>query len=233
MSDVALIPTWDLLLTLGFTVAGHKRLIYDFGNFKLTAGDLINLRMQPVIYFTGVMCTSRTIVEVDFQLPRQIKSLELCVALIVYYLDKAASNGIFSPTRDVAWLTEGRKNKNLLPWNIDQATYMARPRCTVQRNWLRVALKTLQDWISSENKDAILEISFDGSGLSFKCGRKTIVLPGEGQLWVNYYTIPLCKLMNLPKRLMGENIEISINNSILNIGQWTSEGVTEVPSRSV
>ena len=51
------------------------------------------------------------------------------------------------------------------------AEYEARPHCVVSRDWVRVALKTLREQLSTLNDDAQVTFGFDGrvdSRLSWK-----------------------------------------------------------------
>ena len=140
MDEAETFATWDLLRDFGFQPDQEVKysdfepgLSFDFGNFKLSAGCFTNLRFTEVVSFSGVLKTRRTIAEVSFEMPRRIKSRELCAAWIVWNLDLSAGT-LFVPAREVAWVIDGRKSKDLLPWRIDRAereseqkAYRARP----------------------------------------------------------------------------------------------------------
>jgi hypothetical protein len=136
-----------------------------------------------IVLFSGVLETPRTLGELQFELPRQVKSLKQCAAWIVWNLDQHSSRGTFRPARDVGWIDEGRQNQRLLPWVMSRAEYEARPQCTVQRDWLRLALKTLGKHLASLPDDGIVVFSFDGSVFSIRCDKKVIAFPGEGLPW--------------------------------------------------
>ena len=72
-------------------------LSFDFGNFKLYAVCVMNLKFREVVMFTGVLTTRRTIAEVIFELPRMLASRELCGAWITWNLD----NYVFQPLIEV------------------------------------------------------------------------------------------------------------------------------------
>lgn len=91
-------------------------LSFDFGNFKLSASCVSSSKFREVVMFTGWLTTSRTIAEVRFEMPRAVKSRAQCAAWIVWDLDASAGKNSFQPLREVLWLSEGRQNKNLLPW---------------------------------------------------------------------------------------------------------------------
>ena len=180
-----------------------------------------------VVVFNGILKTPRTIGEVDFEMPRRVTSQEQCAAWIVWHLDGFAEGGVFIPVREVEWVIEGRKSKYLLPWVIDLTAYNARPQCSVQRDWLRLALKTLSGHLAKVANESPVKLSFDGEVLLIRCAEKVVVLPGEGLPWPQDFTIPAGKLLNLPKRLMHEHIGVSIWESRLTIGHWIFSGITE------
>ena len=234
LNEAETIATWDLLQDLGFqpddeVVYSHVRpgLSFDFGNFKLAASCLVTMRFAEVVVFNGILKTPRTIGEVDFEMPRRVTCQEQCAAWIVWHLDGFAEGGVFIPVREVEWVIEGRKSKYLLPWVIDLTAYNARPQCSVQRDWLRLALKTLSGHLAKVANESPVKLSFDGEVLSIRCAEKVVVLTGEGLPWPQDFTIPAGKLLNLPKRLMHEHIGVSIWESRLTIGHWTFSGLAE------
>lgn len=185
VNQQATIATFDALRELGFqpdyTVVYSDvkpGLSFDFGNFKLSASCLLNLRVVEVVLFTGILRTPRTLAQVEFELPRRVISREQCAAWIVWNLDQSASGRRFQPLRHVGWMEEGRQNQRLLPWVAEMAAYKSRPSCTVRRDWLRLALKTLGEHLSSLPDSAAVVFSFDGSVLSIRIDGKVVALPG-------------------------------------------------------
>ena len=199
-------------------------LVYDFGNFKLDANLGLNRQFRNVVHFWGNWSTGRTIGLIEFELPCEVDSRELCAALIAYNLDGAPA--------DAGWLIEGRQNQDLLPWTVKSAAYEARPHCTVGRDWLRLALKTLADQLAVVGDNAPIIFGFDGGVFSMQCGEKMIALPGEGVAWPQQFTLPAGKLRHLPKRLMSEQISVSVWDSHLWIDRWRFSGVEDVTGSS-
>jgi hypothetical protein len=227
----ATIPTWNLLPSLGFqpdstVVYSDIRpgLSLDFGNFKLSAVAVVSPYSGEIILFSGVLATCETLADVHFELPRRIESLKQCAAWIVWNLDQYGDQRIFRPTRNVGWLEEGRQNRRLLPWVMSQAEYEARPRCTVQRDWLRLALKTLGKHLQSLPYDSTVSFSFDGCVFSIRCDKKVIAFPGEGLPWTVCFTVEVRTLHHSPKRFMSEYIELSVWESRIQVGSWSYEG---------
>jgi hypothetical protein len=233
MNEVAFIDHWNLLSDLGFvsdpTVISDEKpgLSFNFGNFKLSAGCVMNMSFEEVVLFTGVLVRPRSLAKVWFEMPRRVASREQCAAWIVWNLDRAEYGSIFYPEREVDWVTEGRQNQNLLPWVVELAAYQARPLCRVKREWLRVALKTLADNLATVSDETAVKLGFNDGVLMIRCGGKVVALPGEGLPWPKYYTILAGTLRHLPKRLMRERIEVSVWNEQLTIGRWAFAGVKE------
>jgi hypothetical protein len=227
----ATIPTWSLLPSLGFqpdstVVFSDIRpgLSLDFGNFKLSAVALVSPYSGEIVLFSGVLETPRTLGEIQFELPRQVKSLKQCAAWIVWNLDQHSSRGTFRPARHVGWIDEGRQNQGLLPWVMSRAEYEARPQCTVQRDWLRLALKTLGKHLASLPDDGIVVFSFDGSVFSIRCNKKVIAFPGEGLPWTVCFRVEAKTLRRSPRRLMREQIDVSVWESRIRFGSRSYEG---------
>ena len=108
---------------------------------------------------------------------------------------------------------------------MSQAEYDSRPKCTVQRDWLRLARKSLREHLGSLADSAIVVFSFDGAVFSIRCDTKLIVFPGEGSPWTVCFRVEAKTLRQERKRrLMSEHIGISIWNSRIEFGPWSYEG---------
>jgi hypothetical protein len=231
----ATILTWDVLLSLGFQPDPtevysdiHPGLSFDFGNLRLSAVAVFSPYSGEIVLFTGILATRDTLAEVHFELPRQVESLRQCVAWIVWNLDQYGDRRVFRSTRNVGWLEEGRQNRRLLPWVMSQAEYDARPHCTVQRDWLRLARKNLREHLGSLPDNAIVVFSFDGTVFSIHCDTRVIAFSGEGPPWTVCFRVEAKTLRQESKRrLMREYIGVSIWNSRIEFGPWSYEGRVE------
>lgn len=225
------LATWDVLTDLGFQpdpgVFSDVRpgLSFDFGSFKLSASRVVNMRFVDVVLITGIVATGRFLAEVSFEMPLSVVSREQCAAWIAWHLERAASRGGNHLSGETAWILEGRQNFMLLPWVAKQVAYQARPRCLVRREWLRVALKTLQEVLATLEDEADVSISFDGEALKIWRDGKGVILPAEGQPWKNRFTIPAERLRSLPKRIMDEIVEVSVWEETLNVGRNRFAGI--------
>jgi hypothetical protein len=223
----------DLLRRLGFQPDpavisdDSPGLSFDFGNLTLRAGSCINLRCVEVVLFGGILRMPDSSTDVHFEMPRLLKSLKQCAAWIVWNLDQCAGRCTYTPTRHVDWIEEGRKNQTLLPWVRAMAEFDARPQCIVQRDWLRLALKTLGEYLAPFPDDAGIVFSFDGSVLSIRFEKKVIALPGEGSPWAVSFRVEARTLRHLPKRLMRDHIGVPIWESRLTLGNYSYAGTLE------
>jgi hypothetical protein len=231
MMHEATVPTWDLLRRLGFQPDSKVMsdvmpgLSFDFGNLgKLSASWVQSPGGGEVVLFTGVLSARCSAGPIDFELSRRMTSLKQCAALIVWNLDQFRA---FKETCHIDWIEEGRQNKSLLPWVRSREEYNMRPQCMLQRDWFRLALRTLGQQLSALPDHAAVLFSFDGSVLFIRCGNKVIALPGEGVPWAVRFKVAAEKLRRLPKRIRRGRVDVSIWQSRISLGTWTYEGTLE------
>lgn len=224
------LETWEVLKALGFQpdvrVISEIRpgLAFDFGNFKLSAGAVTNLRYAEVVLFTGVLVTLNSVSEVLFEMPRRIESEEQCAAWLAWNLDQHADLE-FRPLRPADWLETGRSNRLLLPWIADLAAYEARPYCSVERDLARPILKKLKATLLTVPDVADVRFSFDGEVLKIRCGKDLIATAAKGEAWANHYLLKAAQLKELPSRLLQPHIGFSVWKGHLAIAHWSYEGV--------
>jgi hypothetical protein len=212
---------------------------YDFGDFKLSAGFVRGNYFQDVVLFTGFIQTPRTLAHVEFEISCHELSSELCAAYIAYHLDKIVSGSTFVPEKESPWLVTGRANKHLLPWEkqwqveremaeIQARIYRARPHCTVERKWLRLALNSLADYLTLAADDEPVKFDFHGSVLCIRCMEREIVVGAKSDSLGFHCSVPAGKLRMLPKRLMSENVDVSIWMERLQIDRCRYDGLVEL-----
>jgi hypothetical protein len=75
------LSTIDLIVQPGFVeskgVLGYR---FDFGNCELSAVECVNMRMVPVVSFSGIVADRRTVGEIAFETPLHVDSYEQGVA---------------------------------------------------------------------------------------------------------------------------------------------------------
>lgn len=224
------VPTWEILKAFGFqpdtAVVSDIQpgLSYDFGNFTLSVSAVINLRFAEVIMCSGVLSTRRTLSEVHIEMPRQMESREQCAAWLAWSLDRQAGR-LFQPQRKVDWLEIGRANESLLPWVRDRAAYEARPHCSMEREWARLAIKQLKAALLRVPADSEVWFAFDGEVLRIRCGEDVIAAAATGKAWPERYALKANQLKTLPGRLMHLSVEFSAWKGSFHIANRQYEGV--------
>ncbi len=85
-------PTMEVLRNFGFRPSDkpdygfEESLMYDFGNFKLYADLGVNRWFRRRVMFGGNFFTPRTMAMIEFEMPCEVESQQLCAALIAYHL---------------------------------------------------------------------------------------------------------------------------------------------------
>jgi len=232
MNETGTIATVDVLVDLGFQPVADPLpcSIFDFGNFILRAtGEVWSLQFQQVVGFGGVMATPNRLAEVAFDIPQRVKSREQCIAMIVYYLDSASPKRVFHPAKQVDWVTEGRQYKHLLPW-VTGHEHKEFPHCFLARDWAKLALKTLANFMLDVSDETPVIFSFTDSVLTIRCNSNVIALAGTGKPWPKRYAIPAGQLRQLPKRFMRTRVALSIKDAYLSIGDQVYKGIKDDPA---
>ena len=67
-----------------------ESLVFDFGNFQLDAILGVNKWFREAVLFSGYWSTGREMGLIEFEMPCQVESRELCAAWIAYHLDAPA-----------------------------------------------------------------------------------------------------------------------------------------------
>jgi hypothetical protein len=231
MNDEGLLTTWDVLKTLQFRPDAevvsdvNPGLSYHFGDFKLCVSQCTNQQFCKVILFTCCIVTKRTMAEINFEMPLQIQLPEICAAWITWHLDKAEE----IPANLAPWLDLGRQNRHLLPWEIERErllkAYENRLHCSIHRDWLKLALRSLAAILAECTDNERVNVSFDGRILTINCAGKHVIVGAEGSAWPGVFTISASNLRPLPKRLMSEHVEVSIMCDNLDIDRRRYSGV--------
>jgi hypothetical protein len=220
------IATMDALRIFGFVPDsdvmsdGCPGMSYDFGGFKLTAGQFLTLEMREVVSFSGMYRTANALGMIEFDIPRRVESNEQCAAWIAWQLNHQLPRRAKLISRGKSdWLTYGLQHQDTLPWVRQQAAYAARPHCSVSREWVRLALTTLVKHLAAVSGDAQVEFSFDGAVLSIRCAEKNLIsLAAEGLPWPDRYIAFAERFREPPGRFMRETVELSIWEDRLTIG---------------
>jgi hypothetical protein len=155
---------------------------------------------------------------VGCELPPNVESIEQGKAWVAWCLDSHAGQRGFRPPVTPAWLAEGRVHCHLLPWERERAAYAGRPRCSVRRDYARVALRMVGEQLAGLDDEALISFQFNGTVLTILCGGKVSPMPADGPRWTQSFSVRAGTLRDFPKRLMSETVEISVWNGLLTIG---------------
>lgn len=229
------ISTYDALKLLGFVEDYGGRadpppsLRFDFGNFQLWASRMMSLRFRQVVVLHGIFDTMRVLARVETEMPETVESVELAAAWVVWTVDKAAGRP-FLPDKVPSWMAGARTNFGLLPWvrysAAQEALYAARPRCTIEREWARLALKTLGAELSSATEDSRVLFSFDGHLLTIRFQSMVLAVPATGKPWNCVYSISAKDLQPLPRRLQKQ-VRIEIDEPYFHLNDRGYRGIRE------
>ena len=209
----------ELLVQLGFTpyqasfTDQQPGYLYDFGNFQLQTVQVLGSSFRPVMLFSGVLATPRTVREIRFEVSLDIDSAELLVAMIAYGLGDN-----FEPEIHPAWLDTGRRNRHLLPWVRRQQEYELRPKCHIDADWYRIAAKKLiAIGQASDSADAV-KLTLKNQVLRFEAGKQLVAIPVPDADWPATYALSAIGLLNLSKGAGPRGVGMVVYDDHLRVG---------------
>ena len=214
------VPVRDLLTNIGFRedwdaitdeLPGYS---FDFGNFVLRGVAGMTRHFEPTFYFDGIWQTERALQAVAFEMPLTVQSREQGIA----WLAKGIPQELV-PLLASTWLEEGRALRGHLPWEQSARRYDARPRCVIDRDWMRLAIRRLRTTSDNAGPEDLCRIAFDGTVLLFRSAVEPVAVPAlEGSPWVDSVEVRLRDFNGLPLRLQGERVEVSVWDGALRVG---------------
>lgn len=207
------VSTMDALQAIGF-VPSQSPENRDGLAFKFDNGDIEAFppdHTGRVFLLGSVDGTPRTqYPPFEHYLPENVVSEQQCAALLSYYLRHYA----IQP--QPSWLIEGQQRHDLLPWNLAgaqrQGALDALPKCSVKREWMRLALKDLGASLA-EAQGAPVLFNFSDGVLSIEHGGKKIAVTASGSNWPRPVAVHASEFQSLPKRLMKEEIPVVVGES--------------------
>jgi hypothetical protein len=121
--DVNPVSTHAALQALGFRsepkVYSEQEtgLSYDFGSFQLTAARMMNLQMREAWHLSGLIATSRSVAQIEFEMPLQVDSAEQCAAWIAWALEhQLPRNEKLVASLKQELMILGLQHQSTLPW---------------------------------------------------------------------------------------------------------------------
>lgn len=225
MSTASKISTLDCLKTLGFveerqlSIGGEPRLHFNFGTFRLEANRFYNVWGEPYVNLGGNLITGRTFAFLDLDMPDELDSVPHAAAWVAWCIGNPT--GDFGDLRVVPpWLPQGWEDRDLLPW-FQVVEYPKYPRCDVQRDWARIALKALAAQVKTVDAETPVLLRFNCGVLTIRCEKQLLAMPAEGESWPASYVLKAEQLRRLPFRLMSPEIRFMVAPN-----SWTGEAQT-------
>lgn len=206
--------TRDVFERLGFdeeweTIADGPAYAYDFGNLRLSAIECMGKYFRRVFRLTGLETGPRSIGIIEFDMPCTVESFEQGVALIAHSVGMD-----FEPARPTPWLSHGREWQSFLPWEkarkLQEQAYAAAPKCSVARDWFRVARPRLYAMAKGVAEDDCVWLTFDGEILRFAARNHTVIVPATGEAWPDRYAIEAAELDFIPKRIATDPVRVIV-----------------------
>jgi hypothetical protein len=83
------------------------------------------------------------------------------------------------------WMDDGRLWRDHLPWVRRMNEYKARPWCSVEKDWFKLAAKKLRALAvsASTSETDLVWLSFDAEILRIAVGGETVIVPATGTAW--------------------------------------------------
>jgi hypothetical protein len=179
------------------------------GGHKVTFVQVTNEYLAPVFFVSGIVSTSRTIGMIQLDMPIEVADFDQGIAWIAYAL-----RGHFNENDKPQWLRDGERLKGELPWTRDEAKqaalWAARPVCTVERSWLRLAANDLRARVAEADKLDVAVFMFDGETLTIRADGKLLSMSAIGTAWPEPIQVAAVALAHLPMRLMSNPVVVDI-----------------------
>lgn len=209
-----------------------------FGPFELQAAAGMTRWFQRTFLITGIINTGRKIAFVEREMPLDVENEAEGLAWLGDILGTSIPD-----TLKPDWLLRGEAQRHLLPWVAEQAAYDARPQCSIERDWMRIACRKLREHALGAVEYDTSTFYFDGEVLDIRAHAAESIprvfrmaMPAKGDAWTELASVSTWRLETLPRRLMTASVEVSVWEGKLTIGNGRLELMappkTEAPSAS-
>ena len=185
---------------------------FDFGNCILQVVESLNIRFQPILYFSGIFNDTRSPAFIEFEIPLVVESLEMGVALISFNLKS------FEFELKPNWLKTGLALEATLPWKKKQLEYKNKPSLFIESDWFKLIVKKLRIIVNEVAPEELTTFSFDGMALKVEVGPNVIICKAWGAAWPSSYKVKTKFLDFLPKKIIKKDVNISVWEEHLIIG---------------
>lgn len=227
--------TMRSLRALGFTDRrpeyASTKLGYDMGGWELTAQEMVNLSMVPIVLVDGILRTQNSLSMIEIQMLQTFDQPEMAAAFLVFGLDRHKKNLKTLPD----WWSLGEANLDLHPVVQERKqhdermkAWRVRPHCRIGADHARLFRSQLRAAISELSKQANARLFFDGQVLRVTLPDKEIAVLGSGDAWPHAVSWPLNPETKLPGRFKGDVVTLGFFEGNLDLENYRYSGATEV-----
>ena len=222
------VRTMDVLADLGFLPTddrGDPSCKLRVANIDLRATECLTLRAVRAVIISGVLSTSRSIGQIEIQLPTSVDNAAEVSALIAIQL-RYQTRGEIPDSVWPDWVHVGLIDAPLLV--PDLCRKIARdlvlvqpepdPYCSVVRRFAWAMLAEWSSALADLGPGEFVRLKFDGRVLTVVAGEHEIEVVASGKPWEAIYCIERRGIHRLPKRPSGDPVRIRVSSSGLQIG---------------
>lgn len=227
--------TMRSLRALGFTDRipeyASTKLGYDMGGWELTAQEMINLSMVPIVLVNGILRTQNSLSMIEIQMLQTFDQPEMAAAFLVFGLDRHKKNLKTLPD----WWSLGEANLDLHPVVQERKqheermkAWRARPHCRIGADHARLFRRQLRAAISELSGQANARLFFDGQAIRLALSDKEIAVLASGEAWPHAVSWPLNAETRLPGRFKSDVVTLGFFDGHLDLENYRYSGATEI-----
>ncbi len=218
-------PTMAALKALGFLNQlpefARNNLGFQMGSFELSAQEMVNLSMVPIVQISGVLQTPSVLAVIDLELRQGLKKPEEAAAWLVF--------GLQSYKRDLGllpvWWAIGEASLHLHPVVKQRRRAKERavtrtnsPHCVLDIDHAQLFRRQLRHALSQLSDSTDATMTFDGKLLSIEVAGKLVSVLAHGVAWPHAVRWGVTNETKLPARFKAPQVQIRYFD-----GQWDFE----------
>lgn len=205
------------------------KLGYDMGGWELSAQEMVNLSMVPIVNVTGLLHTQRILADIEIQMLQTFEQPELAAAFLVFSLDRHRDELTVLPD----WWSLGEENLHLHPVVQERKrreehmkAWRARPHCRMEVDHARLFRRQLREVMKEMAGEDTAFLSFDGQVLRVSLAGKNIAVLASGEAWPHGVVWPLTSATKLPGRFKGGTVTLGFFENELDLENYRYSGAS-------
>ena len=225
--------TMRSLRSLGFADRtpeyASTKLGYDMGGWELSAQEMVNLSMVPIVSVTGLLHTQRIIADIEIQMLQTFDQPEKAAAFLVFSLDRHRNDLTVLPQ----WWSLGEENLHLHPVVQERErheehmrAWRARPHCRMEVDHARLFRRQLRDALKNLAGGKTALLSFDGQVLRVSLAGKDIAVLASGEAWPHCVSWPVSNETKLPGRFKEGSVTLGFFENKLDLANYRYSGAS-------